>query len=52
MPDVTITAPVAADSVDRLALAASDARVPGAGVHPLSCAGGCYACICACMSEE
>jgi hypothetical protein len=39
MPDVTITAPVAADSVERLTLRASDAR--GGGGHGYVPTGSC-----------
>lgn len=48
MPDVLITAPVAADSVDRLALGASDARA-GATALGAFC-GSCIGIVC--MAEE
>jgi hypothetical protein len=59
MPDVTITAPVAADSVERLTLRASDAR--GGGGYGYVPTGSCTLAAapsavvgnwCCCMAEE
>jgi hypothetical protein len=48
MPDLTITAPVAADPIDRLTLGATDARdAVGSGLVPAFLQCGIY-----CMAEE
>jgi hypothetical protein len=49
MPETTITTPVAADSIDRLALGACDARAVSATTMPSTL---CMACGWACMAEE
>jgi hypothetical protein len=48
MPETTITTPVAADSVNRLALACADVRSGGIGAGVSGTAGLLYAC----MAEE
>jgi len=51
MPDSTITAPVAADPIERLTLGATDAReIAAGGVPSVSCS-PVTACI-YCMAEE
>jgi hypothetical protein len=42
MPDSTISAPVAADPIDRLALGATDAREIAVGVHSPGAVPGTY----------
>lgn len=48
MPDVTITAPVATDSIDRLTLGATDVRI--AGSCPSDVFGGMRTGLC--MAED
>lgn len=52
MPDVTISAPVPADSVDRLTLGATDARSISVLVGPHGINASVTVNFCQCVAEE